>query len=87
MFPGTCQAIRTALEAKLSPCSLEVLDNSRFHVGHAGAKENPGQGHFHVRIAAQGLHGLNKVQQHRVIYATLAEVMPKIHALEITILN
>ncbi len=87
MYPDTCQAIRRALEVSLSPHSLDIIDNSHLHVGHAGAKENPGQGHFHVRIASHALQGLIKVQQHRAIYAALAEVMPKIHALEITILN
>lgn len=87
MYPDTCQAIRRALEVRLSPHSLDIIDNSHLHVGHAGAKENPGQGHFHVRIASHALQGLIKVQQHRAIYAALAEVMPKIHALEITILN
>lgn len=87
MFPKTCQAIRYLLETSLSPSTLEILDNSHLHVGHAGARENPGQGHFHVRIAAQALQDLNKVQQHRKIYTVLAEVMPMIHALEITILD
>jgi BolA protein len=86
MFPDTCQAIHRTLEASLSPHSLEVVDNSHLHVGHAGAKENPGQGHFHVRIGAQALQGRNMVQQHRLIYAALTAIMSKIHALEITIL-
>ena len=87
MYPDTCQAIRRALEANLSPHNLEIIDNSHLHVGHAGIKENPGQGHFHVRIASFALQGLIKVQQHRAIYAALTDVMPKIHALEITILG
>ena len=85
MFPDTCLAIQSLLQKALAPDTLEVVDNSHHHQGHAGARENPNKGHFHVVISAPVLQGMNKVQQHRKIYASLATIMDKIHALEISI--
>lgn len=75
-------AIRAALEAALAPVSLEVVDESHKHAGHAGARD--GRGHFAVSITSQAFTGLAPLARHRKVYAALGELMTTdIHALSI----
>ena len=76
------QRIRARLEAAFAPTSLEVVDDSHRHVGHAGARG--GQGHFTVEIVSDAFAGLGPVARHRAVYAALGEMMvDDIHALSI----
>jgi len=76
------QAIRAALEAALAPQSLEVIDESHKHAGHAGARD--GRGHFAVLIVSEAFAGLAPLARHRRVYAALGEMMQTdIHALSI----
>jgi BolA protein len=73
--------LRAALEAALSPVSLDVRDDSAKHAGHAGAREG---GHFHVTIVASVFEGASALERHRMVYAAAAELMGRdIHALSI----
>jgi BolA protein len=75
-------AIERALTAAFEPESLEVVDQSHMHAGHAGARS--GGGHFDVTIVAASFAGTNQVQRHRMIYQALGELMSgEIHALSI----
>ena len=75
-------AIRGALEAGLAPLSLEVVDESHKHAGHAGARD--GRGHFAVTIVSEAFAGLAPLARHRRVYAALGELMTTdIHALSI----
>ncbi|WP_290780347.1 BolA family protein [Arenimonas sp.] len=75
-------AIRAALEAALSPVSLEVEDESHKHAGHAGARD--GRGHFAVSVVSEAFAGLAPLARHRKVYAALGELMTTdIHALSI----
>lgn len=75
-------AIRAALEAALAPVSLEVLDESHKHAGHAGARD--GRGHFAVSIISDAFAGLAPLARHRRVYAALGDLMTTdIHALSI----
>lgn len=68
--------------ACLQPESLEVLDESAQHVGHAGAKD--GGGHFQLVIVSKAFCGKPSQARHRMIYDALAPMMKKdIHALAI----
>ena len=70
------------LNAALTPESLEVIDDSASHAGHAGAKS--GGGHYEVIIVSQALAGLGLLQRHRLIYDALGDAMGSaIHALSI----
>lgn len=72
------------LEQHLNPSQLEIIDDSHKHIGHAGAKG--GLGHFTVVIRSNELQNKRKVQQHRLIYQALGEMMKTdIHALAIKI--
>ncbi len=75
-------AIRAALEAALTPVSLEVVDESHEHAGHAGARD--GRGHFAVSITSEAFAGLAPLARHRKVYAALGDLMTTdIHALSI----
>lgn len=75
-------AIRARLERAFAPSSLEVIDDSAKHAGHAGAKE--GKGHFTVRITSTHFAGVKPLERHRLIYAALGELMQTdIHALKV----
>jgi BolA protein len=75
-------AIRARLETALAPLSLEVIDESHKHVGHAGARD--GRGHFAVRVVSAAFENLTPLARHRCVYAALGEMMQSdIHALSI----
>jgi BolA family transcriptional regulator, general stress-responsive regulator len=70
------------LESAFAPSSLEIIDDSEKHAGHAGARE--GKGHFTVRIASPRFAGVKPLERHRLIYAALGELMQTdIHALQV----
>lgn len=74
-------AIRTRLAA-LNPESLEILDESGAHIGHAGAID--GGGHYQLIIVAQAFARQPIQSRHRMVYAALGTLMQKeIHALAI----
>ena len=78
----TVELLRERLTT-LSPLSLEIFDESHEHAGHAGAKESGG-GHFQVLIVSDRFEGKNRVARHRLVYQTVADLMPqRIHALAI----
>ncbi len=77
----TAADIDTALRAALAPERLEVQDDSHLHAGHAGAREGR---HFSVRVVSARFTGLSRVARHRLVYDSLAELIPRgIHALAI----
>lgn len=68
--------------AALQPEALDLLDESYKHVGHSGAKG--GGGHYDLTIVSPQFVGQNTMQRHRMVYAAVADMMPKeIHALSI----
>lgn len=74
--------IEERLRSALAPVSLEIIDDSIAHAGHAGAKEG---GHFTVCIVSAAFAGKTLIQRHRLIYAALADLMHRdIHALSIS---
>jgi len=73
--------IRESLSA-LEPQSLELLDESGRHVGHAGAAA--GGSHFRLVVVSSRFAGLPKLERHRMIYDALGTLMRReIHALAI----
>ena len=66
----------------LKPESLEILDESGAHAGHAGAKS--GGGHYQLVIVSREFDGKPVQQRHRMVYDALGPLMKKeIHALAI----
>ena len=76
-------SIRERLAA-LEPVSLELVDESSQHAGHAGWK--PGGGtHWRLTIVSPRFAGQSTVARHRMVYQALGELMQNpIHALAIT---
>ena len=73
--------VEQALHIALAPESLEVVDDSAKHAGHAGAREGS---HFSVAICSARFEGLNRVARHRLVYDALQTLMPRgIHAVAI----
>jgi BolA protein len=71
------------LRAAFNPSSLEVIDESHFHPGHAGSHPE-GESHFRVRIEAEAFAGKSRVECHRAVNAALAEELKtRVHALAI----
>jgi len=74
--------IRRRLEADFDPVSLEVIDESHLHAGHAGARD--GRGHFRVVIRSDAFAGLPMIRRHRLVYESMGTMMQSdIHALTI----
>ena len=77
------QTIAAKLDAAFAPLLLEVIDESRQHHGHGGARPD-GESHFRVRIVAEAFRGKSRVDQHRMVNAVLAaELKERVHALAI----
>ena len=77
----TADEIRAALEQALAPQSIEVVDDSARHAGHAGAREG---GHYCVTLVASAFAGRAQLERHRMVYSAVAPLMGHgIHALSI----
>ena len=74
--------IRAHLAQALQPTSLEIIDESARHAGHAGAAS--GGGHFIVHIVSAAFQDKNPIQRHRMVYDAVGDLMhTEIHALSI----
>lgn len=67
----TAAELDAALREKLQPTSLEVIDESAAHAGHAGAGPAGYGTHFRVRIATPQFAGKPRVARHRLVYDAL----------------
>ena len=77
------QKIYDKLTAALAPISLEVIDESHLHAGHAGARPG-GESHFRVKIVSEAFKGIPLIKRHRLVNEALAEELAgPIHALAI----
>lgn len=66
-----------------APASLEVIDESHLHEGHAGARPG-GETHFRIKIVSGVFEGKSRVDRHRLIHTLLAEELKsQVHALAI----
>jgi len=63
--------VRRRLEAELPGARIEVANP-------AGDGE-----HLEVQVASPAFAGLSLVEQHRMVYAALGDLMPRIHALQL----
>ena len=75
--------IEKTLRECFEPVSLEVVDESELHRGHAGFKEGI-QTHFKVIISAKIFEEMSRVSREKAVYKALGSgVMQNIHALSI----
>lgn len=82
--PITAQALQARLEQRLQPQSLEVIDESQEHAGHAGSNGLGHGTHFRVRISSPMFSGRTPVARHRLVYDALQDFIDQgVHALAI----
>ncbi|HXA70408.1 MAG TPA: BolA family protein [Stellaceae bacterium] len=75
--------IRDKLTSALNPTTLEIVDESHRHAGHAGARPG-GETHFRVEVVAAVFQGKSRLERQRLVYAALKEEMSQqIHALSL----
>ena len=74
----------TRLQERLQPTTLEVIDESAAHAGHAGANGSGFGTHFRVRIASPFFTDLSRVARHRLVYDALQDFIDQgVHAIAI----
>jgi BolA family transcriptional regulator, general stress-responsive regulator len=77
------QAITEKLRQTFTPESLDVVDESHLHEGHAGHRPG-GETHFRIYIVSRAFEGKSRIERHRLINSTLAaELAGSVHALAI----
>ena len=75
--------IAEKLAAAFAPQSLDVVDESHQHEGHAGHRPG-GQTHFRVHIVSEAFRGKSRIERHRMVNQTLSsELTGGVHALAI----
>ena len=75
--------IEKCLTEALKPQSLQVVDESHLHAGHAGARPE-GETHFRVHIVSAAFENKGRIDRHRTVQEILAdELAGPIHALAI----
>lgn len=76
----TSDKMRELLQV-LQPQSIDIIDDSALHAGHAGAREG---GHYRLNIVSAQFAGKKTMERHRMVHAALASLMQNgIHALSI----
>src|SRR6266540_1815484 len=77
----TRDLITERLTKAFAPQSLDVVDESDQHAGHAGHRPG-GQTHFRVNIVAEAFRGKSRLERHRMVNETLSgELAGGVHAL------
>ena len=75
--------LRAALQAAFAPTSIEVVDDSARHAGHAGATPG-GQTHYNVMLVSESFAGKGRVERSRMVHAALqSEFGSGLHALSL----
>jgi BolA protein len=82
--PPTAQQLEQRLREALQPVTLEVIDESHQHQGHAGANGTGMGSHFRVRVTSHIFTGKSAVMRHRLVYDALQDFLAQgLHALAI----
>lgn len=75
--------IKDKLNRAFQPQSLDVVDESHLHAGHAGSHPE-GESHFRVKIVSDAFAGKSRVDTHRMVNEILKEdLRTRVHALAI----
>ena len=80
-------AMREKLQRILTPQTLEVINESHLHAGHASSP-GTGESHFRVVVISELFQGKSRLERHRMVNAALAEELAGgVHALAIKALT
>jgi BolA protein len=82
--PDMAAQIETRLRKAFVVAGLVVEDESAQHHGHAGWREE-GETHFHVALESPDFTGLSRLARHRAVHGALGDLIPRIHALRLTL--
>ena len=75
--------IEKRLTAELAPVSLNVINDSASHHGHAG-DDGSGESHFTVEIESAAFAGQSRLERQRMVNRALGDMMrDKVHAMVI----
>ena len=75
--------IEGTLADALAPTSLDVVDESHLHAGHAGARPG-GETHFRLDVVSAAFEGQSRVDRHRLVNGLLAQAFARgLHALAV----
>ena len=81
-------AIKDEIAARLteafSPQSLEIVNESYKHAGHAG-DDGTGESHFAIHIRAPELAVLSRLERHRAVNRALGDITTRVHAIALDI--
>ena len=77
------ERMNNKLEEAFSPISLQVVNESHLHSGHAG-DDGSGESHFSIKIESKDFNGVSRVDRERMIHQVLSEEIKLIHALSIS---
>jgi BolA protein len=81
--PRVAEEITRLLERAFAPTSLEVINDSASHHGHAG-HDGSGESHFTVDIESAAFSGISRLQRQRMVNAALGDIPgQRVHALAI----
>src|ERR1051325_5067434 len=80
------EQITKKLQQAFAPESLEIVNDSHRHAGHASSP-GTGESHFTIKVVSRSFAGKTRLERHRMVSEVLAEELRgKVHALAITAL-
>lgn len=80
---GLADEIKAAIVQGLDVASLEVINESHQHAGHAG-DDGSGESHWRLILDAPALGDLSRIGRHRAVHTALGpDIIARIHALAI----
>ncbi|MEM1195156.1 MAG: BolA family protein [Pseudomonadota bacterium] len=75
--------MRELLVAAFAPSSLEIINDSAHHAGHAG-DDGSGESHFTLVIKAEAFASMNRLARQRAVIAALGDIVGnRVHAVAI----
>lgn len=86
-MPAVREVLETKLRAAFDPATVEVVDESHLHAGHASAPAG-GESHFRVLVVSEAFAGKTRVDRHRMVNQVLkADLDDRVHALALKTLT
>ena len=75
------------LTGSLAPTTIDVVDESHRHAGHAGARPG-GETHYQVEIVSQRFAGMSRIARHRLVHEIVHDEFENgLHALSLKLLT
>ena len=77
------ERIHLILDQALNPLELEIIDESKLHAGHSGAREG-GETHYRVEVVSAEFVDRSRIARERLVHTLLADEFSNgLHALSI----